>query len=211
MKKISIVLIGPQEVILLGLQSYFLKKSDLVICSKKYDYEYEQQIINLVHSIVPDIILLDLTIRNKAFIHFCKRIKRELPNLKIIIYSLQQQIFYEKQSFLNEINAYISGNVTLEDVYTTIWLVYNKFEVSKNKIEYACENLSRYEQRVLELIALGSTNKEIALILHASERTISNYINSLYEKLHTHSRVEAALKGVLKGYLKEDIIEQILK
>jgi len=52
--------------------------------------------------------------------------------------------------------------------------------------------LTRREQQVLELIAMGNTNKEIGLKLGISEQTVKNHVNSIYRKLGVRNRAQAA-------------------
>ncbi|MGI8965069.1 MAG: LuxR C-terminal-related transcriptional regulator, partial [Limisphaerales bacterium] len=60
------------------------------------------------------------------------------------------------------------------------------------------ENLTSREQEILDLIAQGFRDKEIADKLSVSVRTVGTHIRNIYEKLHVHSRTEAVLKFLNK-------------
>jgi two-component system nitrate/nitrite response regulator NarL len=59
--------------------------------------------------------------------------------------------------------------------------------------EHGIEDLSEREHQILELVANGLTNKEIADQLFLSEKTVKHYMTSILEKLQVRNRVEAAL------------------
>jgi DNA-binding NarL/FixJ family response regulator len=60
----------------------------------------------------------------------------------------------------------------------------------------ACDsgNLSWREEQILDCVAQGHTNKEIANALGIGSETVHSYLKSIYEKLHVHSRVRAVVK-----------------
>ena len=70
------------------------------------------------------------------------------------------------------------------------------------------EHLSPKELQVLELLAQGKLNKEIAPILNQSEQTAKNHVSSIMFKLHAGNRTEAVLIGVTKGLLSKDIYKE---
>jgi two-component system response regulator DevR len=59
--------------------------------------------------------------------------------------------------------------------------------------ENALSSLSPQEKRVLALIADGLTNKEVAAQLNLSDKTVKNYLSTVFEKLHVSRRAEAAV------------------
>jgi DNA-binding CsgD family transcriptional regulator len=70
------------------------------------------------------------------------------------------------------------------------------------------ENLTPKELQVLELIAQGKFNKQIAPVLNCSEQTIKNHVQHIMEKLNANNRTEAVLIGVTKGLLSKDIYKE---
>jgi two-component system nitrate/nitrite response regulator NarL len=63
------------------------------------------------------------------------------------------------------------------------------------KTESACFVLTPREETILECVAIGRTNKEIALELNISEKTVKHYMTTIMHKLQVRNRVEAALKA----------------
>jgi len=75
---------------------------------------------------------------------------------------------------------------------------YQRGTLEKNGLE----PLSEREQQVLELVAQGLSNSEIAEKLYLSENTIKKYLHNILEKLHLNNRVEAAIYAVKEGLVK---------
>jgi DNA-binding NarL/FixJ family response regulator len=70
--------------------------------------------------------------------------------------------------------------------------------------EALIEPLSDREQEVLQLIAQGLTNKDIAAKLFLSEGTVRNYVSSVLGKLHAHDRTQAVIKAAQRRMVKLD-------
>jgi DNA-binding NarL/FixJ family response regulator len=64
-------------------------------------------------------------------------------------------------------------------------------------------DLTAREVQVLELIAIGSTNKEIAKQLNISDNTVRHHVNSIMEKLEVSDRTEAVATAIRRGVLSE--------
>jgi two-component system response regulator DevR len=57
-------------------------------------------------------------------------------------------------------------------------------------------SLTAQEKRVLALVAEGKTNKEIAEVMHLSDKTVKGYLSTIYQKLHVTRRAQAAVMYV---------------
>jgi DNA-binding NarL/FixJ family response regulator len=79
---------------------------------------------------------------------------------------------------------------------------------SKEDIDYtAKETLSAREIEVLELVASGATNREIARHLYIAENTVKNHLSSILAKLHVRSRAQAAAYAVREKLIGEISID----
>jgi DNA-binding NarL/FixJ family response regulator len=61
------------------------------------------------------------------------------------------------------------------------------------------EELTDQERRILTLVADGASNKDIAIELNLSERTIKNYLSVIFQKLQVNNRTEAAIRAMKDG------------
>ncbi len=78
-------------------------------------------------------------------------------------------------------------------------------EAARQEVAAAFANLTEQELRVLELVAEGRTNREIAQVLFLGEGTVRNYVSSILSKLGLTNRAEAAAYAVqhnLREYLR---------
>ncbi|WP_025689090.1 response regulator transcription factor [Paenibacillus zanthoxyli] len=208
MQEVSVLLIGKQEIVMFGLESYLTQKDGMHVVSRKY--KSEQGSYEEIQLIQPDVIILGLSIEHPNIFVFIEHIREKFHDLKIIMYSSYKSSFLEMRTISSGANAYITRDISLLEVYSTILMVHDQFTISQCK-GIGQDDLSPQEQRVLELITLGYTNKEIAAKLHACERTVSYYVNNLFNKMNAKRRVEVALKGVIKGYINNEIIETLLE
>jgi DNA-binding NarL/FixJ family response regulator len=63
--------------------------------------------------------------------------------------------------------------------------------------------LSEQERRILALVAGGASNRDIAIDLNLSERTIKNYLSVIFQKLQVNNRTEAAIRAVRDGLVEK--------
>ena len=74
--------------------------------------------------------------------------------------------------------------------------------VEREPVEEASADLSPREGEVLQLVAQGATNKEIADSLFISENTVKTHLKSIMEKLHLANRSQAAAYAIQKGLVQ---------
>jgi DNA-binding NarL/FixJ family response regulator len=67
------------------------------------------------------------------------------------------------------------------------------------------ELLTSQESRVLQLIFLGRTNRQIAKMLGITEKTAKNYVQAVFRKLRVHSRTEAVLVAVRNQWFEDEV------
>lgn len=90
------------------------------------------------------------------------------------------------------------GHSVQEDGLFLTKQLLGRFPKQKNVM---LEDLTVSEKQVLRMIAGGHRRKEIAMQLHLSERTVSNHLQHIFEKLQVASSVEAVTKAIQLGYL----------
>jgi DNA-binding NarL/FixJ family response regulator len=138
----------------------------------------------------PDVILLDINLPDKSGIDLCKEVKEKYPSVFIIgLSTFNQQSFIQKMMD-NGASGYVLKNASQEELTDAIGTVikgktYLSFEVSQTMREKSTNNLvlTRREKEVLELIADGMTNNEIAQKLFVSSTTVDTHRKNLLSKL----------------------------
>jgi DNA-binding NarL/FixJ family response regulator len=137
----------------------------------------------------PDVILMDINLPDKSGIDLCREVKEKYPSVLIIgLSTFNQQSFIEKM-MENGASGYVLKNATQEELMEAIILVskgktYLSFEAGQalKKVKENKVVLTRREKEVLELIAQGMINNEIAAKLFVSSTTIDTHRKNLLAK-----------------------------
>jgi len=156
----------------------------------------------------PDVILMDIHLPNMSGIECTARIKRLLPQVQIImltVYEDNDRIFKALQAgacgyllkrtppdqLIQAVRDVRQGGapMTSEIARRVVEAFQRPPAVAASSVE-----LTRRESEVLDLVTRGYGNKEIASQLNISLETVRHHLKQTYEKLHVHSRTEAAMK-----------------
>jgi DNA-binding NarL/FixJ family response regulator len=154
----------------------------------------------------PDVILMDINLPDKSGIELCLEVKEKYPSIYILgLSTFNQQSFIEKM-IANGASGYILKNATQQELMEGIKTVtkgkqYLSFDaaiaVRKNVLENEMPIITRREKEVLELIANGMTNSEIASALFISITTVDTHRKNLLAKFNarnTASLVKIAMQ-----------------
>jgi DNA-binding NarL/FixJ family response regulator len=156
----------------------------------------------------PDVVLMDINLPGMSGIQCAALLKERLPKTQVLIvtvYSNNKSIFEALQAGAS---GYILKNNSSEDVIRSIIdvveggapmsgqiarRVIEAFRKPASKVLKEAQLTTR-ETEILQLVAKGYANKEIAAQLDVGTSTVRTHIEHIYEKLHVHCRTEAAAK-----------------
>ena len=164
----------------------------------------------------PDVLLLDINMPKKNGIEVLEEIKKQKINIKVLILTVHNEVEYllkavdigvdgyilkdsESAELKKAINAVMNGESYIQP--KLIPALNNRLvarDVDKEKLE----SLTKREIEVLILVANGMFNKEIAIKLNISERTVKNHISNIFKKLDVSDRTQAAVFAI-----KNDIVK----
>ena len=154
---------------------------------------------------LPDIILMDINLPDKSGIDLCKEVREKYPSVFIIgLSTFNQQSFIQKMMD-NGASGYVLKNATKEEIMEAIQtVVKGKIFLSDEAAKSLRKNsdagipvLTRREKEVLELIAEGLTNNEIAQKIFISTNTVDTHRKNLLAKFgikNTASLIKLASK-----------------
>jgi DNA-binding NarL/FixJ family response regulator len=146
----------------------------------------------------PDVILMDINMPGKSGIELCQEVKAKYPGVFVIgLSTFNQQSFIQKMMD-HGASGYVLKNATqkelLEAINTVIkgrtYFSEEAADVMRKTDESSAPLITRREKEVLELLAEGLTNQEIASRLFVSTTTIDSHRKSLLAKLHAKNTAE---------------------
>ncbi len=209
MKRIKILLIEDNRLLREGIDALLNKQTDMNVVTTVGNGE---NILALVDKLNPNIVLLDLGLRSQNSLQIVKLIKSNFKEIKIIVMDLiplQTDVFEFVQA---GVSGFMLKDINVDEFLKTIRSVYEGTQVlpphltgslfsqivehaingtSPSKIEESVR-MTKREIQVIELIANGNTNKEIAQQLHLSTYTVKSHVHNILEKLALNTRVQIA-------------------
>ncbi|MES2657951.1 MAG: response regulator transcription factor [Verrucomicrobiota bacterium] len=156
----------------------------------------------------PAVVLMDIQLPSMSGIECVEQLKKLLPNVLVIMVTVYEDPDRIFSALRAGASGYLLKRSATEQVLTAIRDVGKggapmSGEIARKVIQYFrnqssiskdVENLTSREKGVLELVAFGLSNKEIAGRMHVSIDAVRWHLKHIYSKLHVHSRTEAALK-----------------
>jgi DNA-binding NarL/FixJ family response regulator len=220
LKKTRIVIADDHPLLRQALRNSLEKQPDFEIVAEACDgNEAVQSSVNLN----PDIVIMDISMPSINGIEATRQIKAKCPSAAILVLTVHS----DSEHILSILQAGASGYLT-KSVYgdeviqairaLSIGETVLSPSISRQILKYAFQNMPRSnglkteenfstrEMEVLRLVARGIPNKDIALKLGLSLRTVKGYLGDLFLKLNAASRTEAVITSLRKGILNlEDL------
>lgn len=176
--------------------------------------------IRQAESLAPDVVLMDVRMPRISGIEAAATIAASAPSSKILMLTVSD----EEDDLYEAIKAgaagYLLKEISIEEVATAIRAVVsgqslispsmaskllseftNLAKKADERQSVPTPRLTDRELEVLELVAQGLTNRDIATELYISENTVKNHVRNILEKLHLHSRMEAVVYAVREKLL----------
>ncbi|MDT8302934.1 MAG: response regulator transcription factor [Sedimentisphaerales bacterium] len=201
--KTQVLLVDDHPVVRDGLTTIINHERDLNVCGEADD-AYEA--LKAAAELKPDIVVVDISLKNSDGIELTKTIKSKYPKLSVVVLSVHDESVYAERALLAGAKAYLMKDAVSENIVKAIRTVlsgeiYVSNTISKkflHKIagdktdttKTTIENLSDREFEVFRLIGEGYKPSQIAKKLHLSVKTIETYRGRLKEKLNLNSAIE---------------------
>lgn len=212
MDPIHILIVDDQTITRSGLQSLLAVAENIEIVGEARNGE---EAIDLAASLQPDVILMDLRMPGVNGIEATRRIHRTSPHISILVLT----VFEDDTSVFPAIRAgargYLLKNTEQDELLRAIRTVADGGAIFSPGIAQKVlgylnapppnvsgeifDELTSREREILEIIAQGKTNTEIATILNLSPKTVSNYISNVLLKVHATDRAKLMLMALEAG------------
>lgn len=215
MKKIKVVIVDDHALIREGIKKLLELEDTLEMVGLAGD-GYEA--LRVISETRPDVVLLDINMPSMNGIDCLKHIKKEFPDIKVIMLTIHEDAEYlietinigaegyvlkdaEVSSLIKAINNVVNGEVYIHPTLSGI-LVREYKKKDRNSDEYSENELTKREYEVIRLISKGYNNKEIAIELFISEKTVKNHVSNIFKKIKVTDRTQAALYAIKNNITK---------
>lgn len=209
---IKVLLVDDHAIIREGLRSLLKTQPEMEVIA---DTEDGRKALDLVRDLLPDIVVMDITMPRLNGIEATRKIVAEFPDVKVIALSI-----YSKRRFVADMlsagaTGYILKECLFDELVQAIKTVAAGGRYLSHRItdvivsdylkrlsataDSPFELLKTREREVLQLVAEGKSTKQIALELHVSTKTIEANRRQIMEKLDIHSVAELTKYAVREG------------
>jgi len=214
MAKITVLLVDDHALFRQGIRALLANSEHAAIVGEATD---GREAIEKVHDLQPQVVLMDIGMPGMGGIEATRRIIKENPYTKILVLTQYEDVEYILSMLRIGAKGYISKTATAEELDTAIQTVRRGesylypsaatilveeylHRVSGEKNGY--ERLTDREKEVLQLVAEGDTNREIAEQLFISIKTVLRHRTNIMEKLGFHNRTELIKYAISKGLIE---------
>ena len=154
----------------------------------------------LLPSLKPDVALVDLFLVGESGADVCDSIRRASPSTRVLLISGAGRMSPAAARAAGA-SGFVSKDLEAREVVRAVRTVGLGMTVFPPKSDQPAPLLSEREREVLDLIAAGSTNREIAARLFLSPHTVKEHTSALYRKLNARNRAEAVQRAQRVGLL----------
>jgi len=211
-KPIRILLADDHNVMRRGLRLLLESQPDFTVVAEAAD---GRQAVEKAEAANPDVVVLDIAMPNLSGIEAAQRIRSQCPNAAVIVLSMHSDEGYVLRALKAGAKGYLLKDSAEGDLIEAIKAVsqgktffsaeisdmlvedYVR-EIRTRGVEDSYELLTSREREILQLIAEGKSNKEVATALNLSLYTVETHRRNLQDKLNLHSLAELILYAVRK-------------
>ncbi|MCW2757567.1 MAG: DNA-binding response regulator [Nocardioidaceae bacterium] len=212
---VRVVVVDDQELFRRGLIMLLGVEPDIEVVGEAGDGVSAAE---LVASVVPDIVLLDVRMPKRTGLEACIEIKQLVPSARIIMLTVSDEEADLYEAVKNGASGYLLKDSSIDEVAQAVRVVAEgqslispsmavkllsefKEMARTDKESVPTPKLTDRELEVLKLVATGQNNREVAKQLFISENTVKNHVRNILEKLQLHSRMEAVMYAVREKLL----------
>lgn len=211
---IELLVADDHKLVRQGLSRLLGTEADIRVVAEATDGD---EACERVRDFRPDVVLMDIHMPGADGITATQCINREFPEINVIILTMYGDEDHLFQAVKVGAKGYVHKDTSSETLLATIravhageaWLdpsIARKMLDEFRKINNpdALEtvvHLTRRERDILELVAEGHGNQEIAKRLQIAEKTVRNRLSTIFSKLHVNNRTQAALKAHEEGWI----------
>jgi two-component system response regulator DevR len=212
---ISVFLVDDHEIVRRGVRELLESAGDITVLGEAGSVK---EALSLVPQELPDVLVLDVRLPDGTGIEVCRQIRSDHPEVRCLMLTA----FEEDEALINAVLAgadgfvlkQIQGNELIEAIRAIAGgrtlLDPANLEAARGRLRgesadsaARLQYLTPQELRILECLADGLTNRQIAEQMFLAEKTVKNYVSSLLSKMGVSRRTEAAVFAARKQVREE--------
>jgi len=220
-RKIRVLIADDHQVVRDGLSAILQTKDDIVVVGEAKD---GVEAVEKARQLQPDVVLMDISMPRMNGVEATRRMKEVCPAVRVVVLTMYEEDEYifdlvktgvagyllknsDSSQIVKAIRAAAKGESFLHP--TIAGKILTEFsqlaEGRGRKAAKGKNDLTEREQGVLQYIAEGKTNKEIANALSISEKTVKNHVRNIFHKLDVYDRTQAAIQAIRRGIIHIDM------
>lgn len=204
-KTIRLFMVDDHEVLRIGLRTLFQEAGGFQVVGEAGTMA--QAVIDAA-GLKPDVVLMDVRLPDGSGVEACRTIRAERPETRILFLTSYADDDAVLATILAGAHGFLLKEVSSDELLRAVRTVASGQSILDPAVTHRVlarvqslsapspapkgEELSLQEQRVLALVAEGKTNKEIAVSLNLSDKTVGNYLSNIFQKLQITRRAQAA-------------------
>ena len=215
---ISVLVVDDHELFRRGLRQVLEDEGDIDVVAEAGDGE---EAAALAREHLPDVVVMDVRLPVASGIEATQEIKDDVPSCKVLMLTISDDEDDLYQAIKAGANGYLLKEISIDEIGNAVRSVnggqslispsmasklLNEFAAmikkEEEKQQAPAPRLTPREMEVLQHVAKGMNNREIAKALYISENTVKNHVRNILEKLHLHSRMEAVVYAVREKLLE---------
>ncbi len=199
----KVVLVDDHEVVRQGLKTLVDSQDDLEVVGEAGDVDNAIRQVGY-HS--PDVVVMDVRLPDGTGVEACREIRSRWPEVKVLMLTSYADEEALVSSIMAGASGYVLKRIDSSDLVDAVRRVGNGESLLDPNLtdrlfarirgdepdDPLLARLSPQERKILDLIAEGKTNRQIAEELFLAEKTVKNYVSNLLSKLEMSRRSEAA-------------------
>ena len=210
--RIRVLLVDDHPVVRMGISSCLARHPHLQVVGEAAD---GLEALAKARELLPDIVLLDIDLPQMSGLVVADVLRKELPNIKVLILSMYQRADYLPRILQSGARGYVLKETSPEELAKAIETViagecYFSPEIARLALNQLVQGngngpdlaaLTNREREVLVLVAEGLSNKEIANNLNVGVRTVETHRERIMRKLAIHSVAGLTRFAIAKGLI----------
>jgi len=209
---IRILLADDHRITRQGLRSLLDEQSDMEVVAEA---EEGRTAVRLVRELLPDVVIMDVSMPDLNGMEAARQIKGEFSNVKMVALSMHSDSLFVTEMLRSGASGYLLKDCAFEELAGAIrtvvagktylspsisGVVLDDYLHRLSKADFSGSDvLTNREREVLQLLAEGKSTKQIALKLHISAKTVETHRRQTMNKLDIHTVAELTKYAIRKG------------